>query len=108
MSASTSDKALFDLQAVFEVDDYMFVYQDDLTEERSQAEIATWVELLDLHSPLKILDLACGFGRHANRLAALGHAVMGMDITPGFLDIARREAEQMGVQVEYRQADMRR
>jgi 2-polyprenyl-3-methyl-5-hydroxy-6-metoxy-1,4-benzoquinol methylase len=32
-----------------------------------------------LNSPMKILDLACGFGRHANRLAALGHAVTAVD-----------------------------
>jgi SAM-dependent methyltransferase len=107
MSENTSPKALFDLNAVFEVDDYMYVYRDDLTDERSDAEVASLVKLLELDSPMKILDLACGFGRHANRLAALGHSVTGVDFTPGFLEIARKEAEGMGVKVEYRQGDMR-
>ena len=40
MSNKTSPKALFNLNAVFEVDDYMFAYQDDLTDESSDEEIA--------------------------------------------------------------------
>jgi SAM-dependent methyltransferase len=102
-----SPKTLFDLDAVFEVDDYMAVYHDELTDERSDAEVALLVELLDLDRPMQILDLACGFGRHANRLAALGHSVTGVDLMPGFLEIARQKAAEMGVQVDYRQGDMR-
>ena len=102
-----SQSAPFDLSAIFEVDDYMYFYGDDLTDERSDAEVAALVELLELDSPQKILDLACGFGRHANRLAALGHAVTGVDLTPGFLEIARSQAAAMGVNIDYRQGDMR-
>lgn len=100
-------KPLFDLEDVFEVEDYLFTYRDDLTDERSEAEVAALVELLELDSPMKILDLACGFGRHANRLATLGHSVTGVDYTTGFLEIARQHAAGMGVQVDYRQGDMR-
>jgi len=99
--------ALFDLKAVFEVDDYLFAYQDDLTDERSDAEVERLVRLLELESPMRILDLACGYGRHANRLAALGHSVTGVDFMPGFLALARQQAVQMGVQVNYLQGDMR-
>jgi len=98
---------MFNLEAVFEVDDYLFAYRDDLTDERSDAEVALLVKLLELDSPMRILDLACGFGRHANRLAALGHSVTGVDYMPGFLALARQEAAEMGVQVDYRQGDMR-
>lgn len=107
MSEKTSSSALFNLDAVFEVDDYLFTYQDDLTDERSDAEVASLVKLLQLASPMRILDLACGFGRHTNRLAALGHSVTGVDYMPGFLKLAREKAAEMGVQVEYRQGDMR-
>jgi SAM-dependent methyltransferase len=98
----------FDLDAVFEVDDYLYFYEDDLTDERSEAEVALLVRLLDLETPQKILDLACGFGRHANRLARLGHSVTGVDWMPGFLDLARQQAAAWGVTVDYRQGDMRR
>ncbi|CAN5862637.1 hypothetical protein BH24ACT3_BH24ACT3_04710 [soil metagenome] len=35
------------------------------------------------------LDAACGTGRHAARLSALGHEVIGVDATPAMLDVAR-------------------
>ena len=98
---------LFELENVFEVEDYLFVYADDLSSERSDAEVAALVKQLELDTPMKILDLACGFGRHTNRLAALGHQVTGVDLMPGFLNLARQEAVEMGVQVDYRQGDMR-
>ncbi len=97
----------FDFEAVFDVDDYLYFYREMLTDERTDAEVAAIVNLLDLRSPLKILDLACGFGRHANRLAALGHQVSGVDLFPGFLEIARQDAERKGVTVAYQQKDMR-
>lgn len=97
----------FDLNAVFDVEDYLFIYADDLTDERSDAETAALIRLLKLDTPLQILDLACGFGRHANRLAARGHAVTGIDVMPGFLKMARQQAAELGVQVDYRQGDVR-
>jgi SAM-dependent methyltransferase len=107
MGNHTARKASFDLNVVFDVDDYMYCYRDDLTDERSDAEVVWMVKLLELDSPLRSLDLACGFGRHANRLAALGHSVTGVDLMPGFLEIGRRKAADMGVRVDYRQGDMR-
>ncbi len=35
------------------------------------------------------LDAACGTGRHAAYLSSLGHAVVGVDICPQMLDVAR-------------------
>ncbi|MBD0329558.1 MAG: methyltransferase domain-containing protein [Thermoleophilia bacterium] len=60
-------------------------------------------ELLELEQPVvweildglpvgAALDAACGTGRHAARLAALGHRVIGVDATPEMLEIARRKA----------------
>jgi SAM-dependent methyltransferase len=99
---------LFNLDAVFDVDDYQFTYREELTDERSDAEVASLVRLLELESPMRILDLACGFGRHANRLAVLGHQVTGIDYIPGFLELAQKDAQARNVQVDYRLGDMRR
>jgi SAM-dependent methyltransferase len=98
----------FDFNAVFEVDDYLYFYSEVLTDQRTEAEVSALVSLLQLDSPRKILDLACGFGRHTNRLAGMGHAMTGVDLTPGFLDIARLDAVQKHVVVDYQQADMRK
>ena len=72
----------FDFDAVFDVDDYLFFYRDTLTEEVSQRQVDFLVEALDLDEPCDILDLACGFGRHANRLAALGQLAQLEEIQP--------------------------
>ncbi len=40
-------------------------------------------------APQRILDVGCGAGRHARRLAALGHKVTGVDCSPGLLGVAR-------------------
>lgn len=100
-------KPLFDLEKVFDVEDYLYFYGESLTEERSDREVQALIELLAIQPGMRVLDLACGFGRHANRLAQFGCRVTGVDFTPGFLEIARQDAQQRGVQVEYRQADMR-
>jgi SAM-dependent methyltransferase len=97
----------FDFNAVFDVDDYLYFYGDQLTDQRTDVEVGALVRLLELDSPKKILDLACGFGRHTNRLAALGHSMTGIDLMSGFLEIARKDAIIREVQVKYELGDMR-
>jgi SAM-dependent methyltransferase len=41
--------------------------------------------IFDTLPPGRALDAACGTGRHAARLATLGHDVLGIDITPEML-----------------------
>ena len=50
---------------------------------------------------MEVLDLACGHGRIANRLAQRGAQVTGLDATPLFLEQARRDAAERGVEVDY-------
>ena len=69
------------------------------------AELA-W-RLLDLRPGLDVLDLACGPGDLANRLAARGCQVTGLDSSAVFLDRARADAAASGVSVGYVTGDMR-
>ena len=69
------------------------------------AELA-W-RLLDLRPGMSVLDLACGHGELANRLAARGCLVTGLDSSAVFLDRARADAAASGVSVEYVAGDMR-
>jgi 2-polyprenyl-3-methyl-5-hydroxy-6-metoxy-1,4-benzoquinol methylase len=98
---------LFDFEATFDVDDYLYFYEDNLTSERTESEVEFIVREMGMDYPMDVLDLACGFGRHANSMAALGHRVTGIDLTQGFLEIALNQAAAMGVQVDYRLGDMR-
>jgi SAM-dependent methyltransferase len=63
--------------------------------------------LLDLRPGIRVLDLACGHGHLANRLAARGCRVTGLDSSAVFLDRARADAAAGGVGVEYVAGDMR-
>jgi SAM-dependent methyltransferase len=94
-------------ESVFQVDDYLYFYGDTLTDELSECQVTALVDMLALDQPMQILDLGCGHGRHANRLAALGHAVTGFDRSADFLEIARGEAAARNLSVEYQLGDMR-
>lgn len=55
----------------------------------------------------RVLDLGCGPGLYAQRLAALGCAVTGVDLSAGSLAYARQAAEAAGLDIDYRQQDFR-
>ncbi len=98
--------ATFDREAVFD-DDYLYFYSQVLTPERSAEEAGVIWRLLGLEHGRNVLDLACGHGRIANELAARGAEVTGLDATPQYLALARRDAEARGVVVDYVEGDMR-
>lgn len=96
----------FDTDAVFD-DDYLYFMQERLRDEVSDREAVTLSTMAGLHQGTTVLDLACGHGRLANGLAARGCEVTGLDANEYFLDLARRDAEARGVQVDYVLGDMR-
>src|SRR5512136_2652410 len=55
------------------------------------------VEALDLHPGDRVLDLGCGSGVHALRLAQNGMRVVGLDIAPSLVDHATQLARTTGV-----------
>ena len=95
-----------DRQAAFD-DDYLYFYAELLTPERTAGEVDLVWKLLELEPGLELLDLACGHGRIANPLAERGVRVTGLDATPLFLELARADAAERGVEVEYVEGDMR-
>ncbi|MGP4017212.1 SAM-dependent methyltransferase [Saccharopolyspora sp. 5N708] len=95
----------FDTEGLFN-DDYLHFY-GELIDARSDGETELIWNLLGLEPGTELLDLACGHGRLANRLAARGCQVTGLDYTEVFLEHARADAETRGVQVEYVLGDMR-
>lgn len=96
----------FDFEDTFD-EDYLYFYEPALGEERSDREAELIWRLLELQPGMSVLDLACGHGRIANRLADRGAEVTGLDATPLFLELARADALERGVQVEYVDGDMR-
>lgn len=64
-------------------------------------------ELLDLAPGTTVLDVPCGDGRIALRLAAAGHAVIGIDVAAEELDRARALAAGAGPPASFVAGDLR-
>lgn len=62
---------------------------------------------LELKKDMRILDLACGQGRHAIELAKRGYNVVGLDYSDYLLNVAKEKAKKEEVNVEFIKGDMR-
>ena len=100
MSANEWPVAFFD-------DDYLKIYQPQLTPERTQAEVDFIESALGVPKGAAVLDLACGIGRHAIGMALRGYRVTGVDFSPHYLELATGAAGRAGVEVEWQRCDMR-
>jgi SAM-dependent methyltransferase len=88
-------------------EEYFQIYDPMLPEERTAREVEGISILLALPPGSRILDLACGHGRHAIRLAERGYRVTGQDLSEIFLERARADAEAHAVDVRWIHDDMR-
>ena len=55
----------------------------------------------------RVLDVPCGDGRHAIELARRGYRLTGVDISDEFLAAAREASLREGLEVAWRESDMR-
>jgi ubiquinone/menaquinone biosynthesis C-methylase UbiE len=65
--------------------------------ERVARSIARLCKEKKLGRDLKILDVPCGMGRVAIPLAKMGFSVVGLDISPRYLEVARKKSQVAGV-----------
>ena len=81
------------------------------TATRSSRHTQREIAFLERHGLLipgcRILDLACGGGRHSVAMAQRGAVVTGIDLGPAAIDAARRRAKRAGVHVEWLHGDLR-
>ena len=52
------------------------------------------------------LDLACGTGAMAERAAAAGAQVTGIDLAPVLIETAKERANELGLEIDYRVGDV--
>jgi len=71
------------------------------------AHVAWIHEIVLAGQPSAILDLGCGPGLYANRLAALGHTCTGIDFSPASIDYARSGAPDDVAACTYHLEDLR-
>lgn len=93
-------------QRLFETPLYFELYETEDTK-KAIREVAQAMALLDLAPPARVLDVPCGYGRHAVELARRGFTVTGVDVAETQLARAREKATAAGVAVDLRRQDAR-
>jgi SAM-dependent methyltransferase len=84
---------------------YPYVFSKERFEQAEQ-EVDQFLALAGIQEG-KVLDLACGPGRHAIELAKRGYKVTGVDRSPFLISKARERSRAADVEVEWVQQDMR-
>jgi len=75
--------------------------------EHTKNEIDFIIDIMELSGSERILDLACGFGRHAIELSKRGFSVVGVDITSDYIREAERIASIEKLSTKFICADLR-
>lgn len=75
--------------------------------DRTEAEVDRALAMLGASESGRVLDLACGTGRHSLELASRGYTVVGVDISPELLEIAENDAGAQSLDASFVKADLR-
>jgi SAM-dependent methyltransferase len=90
-------------------DDYYLQSIDQLIDsEKTVQEVDFIIKNTEITHDSMILDLACGEGRHANEFARRGYRhVKGIDLTPTYIETARKNSELLKFSPQFIQANMK-
>jgi SAM-dependent methyltransferase len=78
-----------------------------IPEERTRNEIDFVLERLELEPGARVLDVACGHGRHSLELARRGFVVTGVDLSPRSIALAREATRRERLDVTFVERDAR-
>lgn len=78
-----------------------------LTPQATQAEADFVANAMGLVPGAQVLDVGCGYGRHAMELAARGFHIVGLDLSTSLLIRGEEEAQRRGLQINFVRGDMR-
>lgn len=86
---------------------YVAALREEKPLRQTRREVAFVLRSLRPPAGARILDLPCGYGRHAALLARCGFRVVGVDLSRAMLAEARRRFTE-GPRLRFRRGDMRR
>ena len=75
--------------------------------EDTKRQVDFLIKTMELTGKEKILDLACGFGRHSLELARRGFTVVGVDITKAYVEDATKQAQKEKLFAKFLHMDIR-
>jgi SAM-dependent methyltransferase len=73
----------------------------------TEQEVAFLVDALGLRAGMRVLDVGCGPGRHSLALARRGMKVVGVDLSPDFIALARNSADAERLDATFEVVDVR-
>ncbi|HYM49454.1 MAG TPA: class I SAM-dependent methyltransferase [Candidatus Limnocylindrales bacterium] len=85
---------------------YLAIY-DETLRARTPAEVDGIERLARVRPPARVLDEACGQGRHAIELARRGYQVTGLDLSDYLLGVAAERARSERLSLRWVHGDMR-
>ncbi len=90
--------------------DYLMLYSRKgiFLTKQAKKETNFIIKVLNLSKNSKILDLACGHGRHTIRLAKKGYKLTGVDLSKTLLNSAKKFAKKEKVEARFIRNDMRK
>src|SRR5436190_3980583 len=75
--------------------------------ERTEAEVNRALTMLRPEGGERVLDLACGSGRHSLELVRRGFSVVGSEISSELVAIAKEEAASQNLEATFLEGDLR-
>lgn len=85
---------------------YLYFYEDSLRPEKTERECNYIEEHCQLSGQGKILDLACGHGRHSIEFCKRNYEVEGIDINEDFINLAKGTSQERGLDVQFFRRDI--
>lgn len=83
---------------------YYHILYKDRNYREAQIFMDNLTQYLNMEEGSKVLDLACGKGRHAIYLNQLGYSVLGVDLSPNSIEIAKKNENE---NLKFKVHDMR-
>jgi SAM-dependent methyltransferase len=90
---------------------YRFAYPPEMAKlpwaQKTEAEIDRLITMLEPRGDERILDLACGTGRHTLELIRRGFSVIGVELLEANVELALETAKEQSLAAQFLQADLR-
>lgn len=80
---------------------YLKEHKKYFSKKQLQKDVDFIIDVLNLNKKDKILDLACGHGRHSIEIAKRGFDVDGLDFSGYLLKIAKEHAKRENLQINF-------
>lgn len=90
----------------FESEEYLKVYKHR-DEKEARLLVESIISITNIKNKSKILDIACGAGRHSIEFAKKGFIVTAFDLSKNLLNNAKMNAQKAGVDIDFIRADIR-